>query len=269
MNKEQKKAYSKAYREANKEKIAEQKKRYRENNKEKVAEQKKAHYEANKEEVLRKKKGYYQNNKEKIKDYQKVYNELNKEKVLARNKQYRDNNKEKVSNCKKLNYKANREKILARNKQYREANKEKLKEITKSWYEANKDKVTAYKTNWIRNRRESDSFYRLIGNYRTRTLKAFKSIGQKKNVKSLKLLGLKTFKELAIYFESKFYNHPKTGEKMTFDNHGTYGWHIDHIIPIDSAKTEEDIIKLCHYTNLQPLWAEENLRKSNKILDTE
>ena len=42
---------------------------------------------------------------------------------------------------------------------------------------------------------------------------------------------------------------------MTFDNHGLYGWHIDHIIPLSTAKTEE-AIKLCHYTNLQPLWAE-------------
>jgi hypothetical protein len=55
---------------------------------------------------------------------------------------------------------------------------------------------------------------------------------------------------------------------MTFDNHGVNGWHIDHIIPL-SAKTEEEIIKLCHYTNLQPLWAEENRAKSNKILDTQ
>jgi hypothetical protein len=43
-------------------------------------------------------------------------------------------------------------------------------------------------------------------------------------------------------------------------------WHIDHIIPLASAKTEEEMIKLCHYTNLQPLWAIENMSKGSKII---
>jgi hypothetical protein len=50
---------------------------------------------------------------------------------------------------------------------------------------------------------------------------------------------------------------------MNWDNQGK--WHIDHIIPLASANTEEELIKLCHYTNLQPLWAEDNLTKSDKI----
>ena len=42
-------------------------------------------------------------------------------------------------------------------------------------------------------------------------------------------------------------------------------WHIDHIIPLSSAKTEDELYRLCHYTNLQPLWAEDNLKKGNKF----
>ena len=53
---------------------------------------------------------------------------------------------------------------------------------------------------------------------------------------------------------------------MSWDNYGLYGWHIDHIVPLSNAKTEDDFYKLCHYTNLQPLWSLDNLKKSNKIL---
>ena len=52
---------------------------------------------------------------------------------------------------------------------------------------------------------------------------------------------------------------------MSWENHSLYGWHIDHIIPLSSAKTEDELYTLCHYTNLQPLWAKDNLEKSNKI----
>lgn len=54
---------------------------------------------------------------------------------------------------------------------------------------------------------------------------------------------------------------------ITLKDFGKYGYHIDHIIPVSIAKSEEEVIKLCHYTNLQPLWWEDNIRKSNKIID--
>lgn len=79
-----------------------------------------------------------------------------------------------------------------------------------------------------------------------------------KNPRTLELVGC-DYDYLMDYIESKF------TEGMTWDNYGYYGWHIDHVIPVSSAKDNEDIHKLYHYTNLQPLWGTENLRKSNKF----
>ncbi len=186
-------------------------------------------------------------NKDNIKEYNRNYREANKEKIAEKKKAYHEANKEKY----KAYCEANKEKIADRKKAYREANREKFSQSSASYYKKRKD----------------NPLFRLIRNYRNSCLKAFRSIGNKKNNKSLKLLGLKDWEEFAEHLSKQFYDHPETGEEMTFDNHGLYGWHIDHIIPISSVKTEKDIIKLCHYTNLQPLWAEENLSKSNIILD--
>ena len=66
-------------------------------------------------------------------------------------------------------------------------------------------------------------------------------------------------------------NHLKSQftEGMTWENYGYYGWHIDHIKPcasFDLSDIEQQ--KLCfHYSNLQPLWAKDNMKKRNKIID--
>ena len=64
--------------------------------------------------------------------------------------------------------------------------------------------------------------------------------------------------ELKEHLERKF------TDGMSWQNQGS--WHIDHIVPLSSAQTEEEIYKLCHYTNLQPLWAKDNLKKTNKFI---
>jgi hypothetical protein len=68
--------------------------------------------------------------------------------------------------------------------------------------------------------------------------------------------------ELKIYLENKFQ------EGMTWENWKHNGWHIDHVIPLDNfnLQNREEFLKACHYTNLQPLWAEENLSKHNKVI---
>ena len=67
-------------------------------------------------------------------------------------------------------------------------------------------------------------------------------------------------KFLKNYLESKF----EPG--MTWHNHSSKGWHIDHKIPLSSAKNREDVYKLAHYKNLQPLWSTDNIKKGKKII---
>ena len=80
---------------------------------------------------------------------------------------------------------------------------------------------------------------------------------QKKN-KTFDIVGCSP-EFLKEYFEKQF------TEGMSWELMGQH-IHIDHIIPLSSANTEEEMYELCHYTNLQPLWAKDNLKKGNKIL---
>lgn len=89
---------------------------------------------------------------------------------------------------------------------------------------------------------------------RARIWAALNGVG-KKPTKTEIMIGC-TYDELRRHLESMF------RDGMSWENKGK--WHIDHIIPLSSAKTQEDVIKLCHYSNLQPLWEQENKKKGNK-----
>lgn len=82
---------------------------------------------------------------------------------------------------------------------------------------------------------------------------------KKKSMSTENILGCnwETFRQ---HIETKFV------DGMNWNNHGREGWHYDHIIPISSAKNEEELYRLNHYSNFQPLWWEDNIKKSNKIL---
>jgi hypothetical protein len=147
----------------------------------------------------------------------------------------------------------NKEKI----KKYIENNKESIALTKKIWKENNREKVRESKRRWKSNKKAVDPIFKMKENLRRRTLKAFKAKGwQKSGGTELLLQG--TYSEVFDYIESLFVNG------MNWNNQGE--WHIDHIIPLGSAKTKEDIIKLFNYKNLQPLWANDNILKSNKII---
>ncbi len=194
---------------------------------------------------------YWEKNKEKRKeDYKKWYSEN-----TNYSKEWREKNKEKINERRRKNNKINKENLKEQGRLYREKNKDKINETRRLYREKNKDKINSYN----RERFEKNLHLKLIRNYRTRIKNYMKFNKISLGTGSLELVGL-TSEDLKSYLESKFL------EGMSWDNYGLYGWHMDHIIPLSSAKNEEELKKLCHYTNLQPLWAFDNLSKCNKII---
>lgn len=178
-------------------------------------------------------------------EYSKKWRAKNKKSVKKNNKDWTSKNPDYYSNYREKN----KEKDRIRVKKWREENKEKILEYRKK----NKDKNNDYQ----RQRRQENPIHKLSHNLRNLIGHSFSKRGWRKNTKTNKILGA-SYDVVFNHIESRF----KDG--MNWENKGE--WHIDHIIPLSSAKTQEELIELCHYTNLQPLWAEENIVKGNKII---
>lgn len=142
----------------------------------------------------------------------------------------------------------NRSFINARQREYNAKNKEKRK----AYSQENRDRINANRKNW----RNSSPVNVISDRFRRRLNYALKTLGIKKNRSSLEFLGctLEFFKE---HIEKQFL------KGMSWENRDE--WHIDHIIPMVTAKTEEDVIRLSHFTNLRPLWKRENLSKNKAV----
>ena len=203
----------------------------------------------------RKKKYYKENKKEHQKRGQKYY-QLNKDEIKLRTKKWRENNNEYYKESMKKYFKNNKERLLKENKKRYELNKEKILEKCKEYRKANKQKYKEYSKEYQKQRRKKDQLFKLKSNLRTRTSQAFRNKGYSKNTKTQDMLGV-DWEVAKQHIERQF----KKG--MSWDNYGE--WHIDHIIPLASANTPERLKKLCHYTNLQPMWAVDNLIKSDSI----
>jgi len=169
-------------------------------------------------------------------------------------KKYIIENNDLLTEKKKKYYYENKERINQKNKEinkiWYQLNKEKKLQYLKNWYELN----PKYNTNYHRNRRNNDTMFKIITNVRRRTNLFLTKKNMSLNTTELIGIDYISFKE---YFEKLF------DVGMSWENYGE--WVIDHIIPLSSAKTVEDIYNLAKYTNLQPLWEKENKQKSNKL----
>jgi hypothetical protein len=159
-------------------------------------------------------------------------------------------------------YESNKEKISEYYSEWREDKKEHLKEYQKKWREENRDKLRKTKRDYERNRKASDPLYKLISNFRTAIYQVLKESNVEKNGHYFDILGY-TPEELINHLEKQF------TEGMTWDNYGEF--HVDHKLPISSFNIkeigDEEFMKCWSLDNLQPMWGEENIRKSNKILE--
>ena len=154
-----------------------------------------------------------------------------------------------------------KEKQLQQQKKWRKNNKKKLREYAKKWREENIDHARNYAKKYEKDRKRKDPGYRVKLNMRGRFKDIMRSVKKGGTMRIDELIGCTT-KKLARHLELQFV------EGMSWDNYGFYGWHVDHIKPCSSFDhTDPEQVKQCwHYTNLQPLWWEDNLAKSDKII---
>ena len=161
----------------------------------------------------------------------------------------------------KRTYHKHKEKKSEYHKKWSEQNKEHLKQYLKEYREKNVDNIRKTKRDYERNRKARDPLYKLISNFRTAIYQVLKESNVEKNGHYFDVLQYSP-EELINHLEKQF------TEGMTWENYGEF--HVDHKLPISSFNIkeigDEEFMKCWSLDNLQPMWGEENIRKSNKVL---
>jgi len=194
--------------------------------------------------------------KEKEKTRKALYYKENREKVLLRCKKWQSVNKQRLGEYNRKRYIRKKSHILETCKEYRKNNTEMIRQKYVEKYGS-----SSYKThhrNYVKKRYHTDPIYKIISLHRTRLRYALKSQNAIKLVrKSAELFGCGVA-EIKIHLEKQF------SPTWNWKNHGTV-WHIDHIKPLSKfdLKNEIEQKKAFHYTNLQPMLKQDNLKKHN------
>lgn len=279
--------YAKEYREKNREAISKRRKAkyqanidemrvrgrewYLEHREERLA-QNKRYYEANAKALNAKTRAYYREHANEIREQKKVYNAEHKDEQRMWRKEYYAKNKDSITEYQKTYRKENADKVKAymknyvtehkdelaeKKRAYNEKNREVVRKRNKAYVEKNRDKIRKYHEHYRRERVEKDPLFKMSVNIRHLVANSLRRQGFSKKTRTAKILGCDY---------DTLWEHLK---QTWLDNYGTEwngeDYHIDHIIPLATAKTEQDIIGLCHYENLQMLKPEHNLEKKDSL----
>lgn len=209
---------------------------------------------------------YYLKNIDRYREMHALYHLKNRERDIERHREWGQTERGKQSRKRYLElHREQRNEYYAK---YRKENREKIRERNRKFYKEHKDVVDKwnkkfreshpnYSTKYYKHRQETDQIFKLKQQIRHNIYTAFKRKGEMKNSTTEEIVGCplqKLYDHLLSTWE-KNYGKPWSGEAC----------HIDHILPLALADTEEDIVELCHYTNLQLLTPEDNHRKSAKL----
>lgn len=223
--------------------------------------QDKKYRETHREEIKIYCKNYRDTHKEETKKYRKNYKKIHKKEISIKGKIYY----QKIKHTRKKYNEQHIEERKLYDKNRYESNKEKIKNQVKDYAKKNIKKIRVYANSYNKTRRQKDISFRLKHNMGAMVRRSALKNKYDKKSKTYEIIGM-TSSELKIYIEGKFESW------MNWNNYGLYngdtqhGWDIDHIIPLSSANTEEEILRLYHYTNLQPLCSYTNryIKKNKK-----
>jgi hypothetical protein len=214
----------------------------------------------NKEEKQKYLKKYVKENKETIKETKKQYYIKNNKEIKKQRKDFRENNKEKIREQKKKYKEENREKIKEANRKYCENNKEEIRRKKKIYKEKNRERLLKVRREKERELRKNP-IYRAGKSISKGIYDSLRSANLSKNKRHWEDITGYTYQDLKKHLENLFQ------QGMSWDNYGY--WHIDHIIPQSffKFKSINDVeFKYCwSLNNLQPLWAEDNLKKGKRL----
>ena len=200
---------------------------------------------------------YREKNRERLNEDARNWRRENPDRYKKTINKYLDKNPHMTSKERSKKYRENeewREKFKIAQKKWMENNKDRVIEKAKEYRKNNKEKLKILSLKWSSEKYKNDGFYGLKKNMRNRIRDFMK--GKCVGIRTKEIIGL-GYDEFKDYLTSKFV------EGMTWENYGK--WHLDHIKPLCSAKNNDEVLLLNHYTNLQPLWAEDNLKKGGKI----